>query len=151
MLACSFVLKCCLICCWIQMDRSMEGCGVVVLIDDTTLRDGEQTAGVVFSNEEKVRTRQVARRCRRGPDRGRIPVMGGHEKEAIKAIIAFGLRASIMSWNRPVLAISEPRWMRHGRGCHIHPVSEIHINLSSAEPRHGFGGRDKWYSICQTA
>lgn len=32
-----------------------------------------------------------------------IPVMGGHEKEAIKEICKLGLRASIMGWNRAVI------------------------------------------------
>jgi homocitrate synthase NifV len=32
-----------------------------------------------------------------------IPVMGGHEKEAIKEICQLGLRASIMGWNRAVI------------------------------------------------
>lgn len=77
---------------------------MVVFIDDTTLRDGEQTAGVVFSNEEKV---QIARML---DDIGvhqievGIPAMGGDEMEAIKAIIGLELNSSIITWNRPVIS-----------------------------------------------
>lgn len=70
---------------------------------DTTLRDGEQTARVVFANKEKV---QIARMLDRlGVDQMEVgtPVMGGDEKDAIKAIVNLGLRASIMGWNRAVI------------------------------------------------
>jgi homocitrate synthase NifV len=33
-----------------------------------------------------------------------VPVMGGHEKESIKEICKLGLKASIMGWNRAVIA-----------------------------------------------
>lgn len=104
MLACSFVLEFCLIYCWIQMSRSMEGCGVAVLIDDTTLRDGEQTAGVVFTNEEKVHIARLLSEIGVHQIEAGIPAMGGDEMEAIKAIIALELPASIITWNRPVIA-----------------------------------------------
>ncbi len=74
-----------------------------VYIVDTTLRDGEQTARVVFANKEKV---QIARMLDRlGVDQIEVgtPVMGGDEKEAIKAIVNLGLGASIMGWNRAVI------------------------------------------------
>jgi len=78
--------------------------GAKVNIVDTTLRDGEQTAGVVFTNEEKL---QIARYLDRiGIDQieAGIPVMGGSEKECIKQIVNMGLNASIMAWNRAVIA-----------------------------------------------
>lgn len=74
-----------------------------IMIVDTTLRDGEQTAGVVFANREKVRIAKFLDELGVHQIEAGIPTMGGDEKEAIKAICKAGLKASIMGWNRPVL------------------------------------------------
>ncbi|HOV78983.1 MAG TPA: homocitrate synthase [Bacillota bacterium] len=74
-----------------------------IIIVDTTLRDGEQTAGVVFANREKVRIAKLLDEIGVHQIEAGIPVMGGDEKEAIRAICRAGLKASIMGWNRPVI------------------------------------------------
>jgi homocitrate synthase NifV len=74
-----------------------------IKIVDTTLRDGEQTAGVVFSNHEKIRIAKMLDKIGVDQIEAGIPVMGGHEKEAVKEICKLGLRASIMGWNRAVI------------------------------------------------
>jgi homocitrate synthase NifV len=74
-----------------------------IKIVDTTLRDGEQTAGVVFSNPEKIRIAKMLDDVGVDQIEAGIPVMGGHEKEAITEICKLGLRASIMGWNRAVI------------------------------------------------
>lgn len=74
-----------------------------IKIVDTTLRDGEQTAGVVFANQEKVRIARMLDSLGVDQIEAGVPVMGGHEKEAIKEICKLGLKASIMGWNRAVI------------------------------------------------
>ncbi|KUO58408.1 MAG: homoaconitate hydratase [Gracilibacter sp. BRH_c7a] len=74
-----------------------------LIIVDTTLRDGEQTAGVVFSNQEKIRIARMLDEVGVQQIEAGIPVMGGDELEAIKTICKLGLKASIMGWNRPVI------------------------------------------------
>ena len=74
-----------------------------LMIVDTTLRDGEQTAGVVFANREKVRIAKFLDEMGVHQIEAGIPTMGGDEKEAIKSICKAGLKASIMGWNRPVI------------------------------------------------
>lgn len=73
-------------------------------IVDTTLRDGEQTAGVVFANAEKLRIARYLDEIGIDQIEAGIPVMGGFEKECIKQIVAMGLKASIMAWNRAVIS-----------------------------------------------
>jgi len=75
-----------------------------IKIDDTTLRDGEQTAGVVFANEEKIHIAKMLDRIGVHQIEAGIPTMGGDEKEAIKAISALNLNCSILGWNRAVVS-----------------------------------------------
>ncbi|SDI44250.1 homocitrate synthase [Desulfosporosinus hippei] len=73
-------------------------------IVDTTLRDGEQTAGVVFSNQEKLRIARLLDELGVHQIEAGVAVMGGDEKKAISEIAKLGLKASIMGWNRAVIS-----------------------------------------------
>ncbi|MBZ4688485.1 MAG: homocitrate synthase [Clostridiales bacterium] len=70
---------------------------------DTTLRDGEQTAGVVFAHEEKLRIAKLLDMVGVDQLEAGIPVMGEEEVRTMKAIVKLGLKASIMAWNRAVI------------------------------------------------
>jgi len=74
-----------------------------ISIIDTTLRDGEQTAGVVFTDQEKLRIAQLLDSIGVHQIEAGVPVMGGDEQEAIKRIVKLKLKASIMGWNRAVI------------------------------------------------
>lgn len=73
-----------------------------IKIDDTTLRDGEQTAGVVFANDEKIYIAKMLDKVGVHQIEAGIPTMGGDEKEAIKKIASLGLSSSVLGWNRAV-------------------------------------------------
>src|SRR5690554_1418429 len=74
-----------------------------ITIVDTTLRDGEQTAGVVFANREKVRIAKLLDEIGIHQLEVGIPIMGGDEEEAVRVIAQSGLKASIMAWNCSVI------------------------------------------------
>ncbi len=73
-----------------------------IKIDDTTLRDGEQTAGVVFRREDKLQiARELAELGVHQIEAG-IPIISRDERETIKTIVKENLGPSIMAWSRSV-------------------------------------------------
>ena len=75
-----------------------------IIIDDTTLRDGEQTAGVVFSREEKIRIARMLDEIGVGELECGIPAMGREEQASVRALVDLGLQARLITWNRAVIA-----------------------------------------------
>ncbi len=71
---------------------------------DETLRDGEQTPGVHFSPEEKLRIAEVLSEMGISVINAGIPVVSEEEAEAVRRVAAAGLAADILAAARTVPA-----------------------------------------------
>ena len=71
-----------------------------ITIDDTTLRDGEQSAGVAFSVDEKMQIASQLDAIGVTELEIGIPAMGEEERDSIRAISAMGIDASLLVWSR---------------------------------------------------
>lgn len=102
--------------------------GVQFELVDTTLRDGEQTAGVVFSSEEKVNIAKALDRTGIRWIEAGIPAMGERERETLRQLLSLSLDSALIAWNRADL-----NDIKASVSCgfsYIHmslPVSDLHI------------------------
>ena len=71
-----------------------------VSINDTTLRDGEQTPGVAFTLQEKLAIAEALTAAGVRELEAGTPAMGDEEIEAMSAIVSLQLDARILAWCR---------------------------------------------------
>ncbi|MEW5933566.1 MAG: homoaconitate hydratase, partial [Bacillota bacterium] len=109
-----------------------------VFVLDTTLRDGEQAAGVVFTPQEKQNIACLLDALGVDEIEAGIPIMGGAEKEAVRRIARLGLRARVVAWNR---ALTED--VRQSLECDVEAVV-LSISVSDIQIRKKLRATRPW-------
>lgn len=107
----------------------------MALINDTTLRDGEQAPYVAFNTAEKIRIATLLDLC--GADELEIGIaaMGVKERDDIKELLSLGLNARMMTWNRMKMEDLEASLSCGVRAVDLSiPISDLLIGVK-------FGGR----------
>lgn len=99
-----------------------------LIVIDTTLRDGEQSAGVEFSLSQKKHIAKSLDRLGVDIIEAGIPIMGKKEQRSIEALLDMSLRATILTWNRMHIEDIKASLQTGAKDVHISvPSSDLHI------------------------
>jgi homocitrate synthase NifV len=109
-----------------------------LVIHDTTLRDGEQAPGVVFSRKEKVGIARMLDEIGIQQIEAGIPAIGIDERLAIKALTKLELKAQITTWNRAVKSDIDD-----SLDCGVNAIT-ISIPVSDIMLKHKLGQNKEW-------
>lgn len=104
-------------------------------IIDTTLRDGEQAPGVVFTTEEKYRISSMLDELGMEEVEIGTPAISEDERDNIKFLCNSGFRFKTLCWSRAVKSDIDIAATTGCNGVHISfPVSDLMLNLMN-KPR----------------
>lgn len=107
-----------------------------IILEDTTLRDGEQAPGVAFSEETKVQIFDALVDSGVKWIEAGIPAMGGQDVAAIKRMLERRDEVNLIGWNRGVLEDVKYTISLGFHAIHVGlPTSNIHLAKSVSKDR----------------
>jgi homocitrate synthase NifV len=115
----------------------MKKSGEVVL-NDTTLRDGEQAAGVCFLIEERIRIATALDAAGVTELEIGIPIMGAQEQAEMRALTQLNLKARCIAWCR-----MDARDLEAARASGVDTVN-LSISTSDQQIAHKLGHNRVW-------
>jgi homocitrate synthase NifV len=109
-----------------------------IILEDTTLRDGEQAPGVVFDPQTKLEIFRLLQRAGVKWIEAGIPAMAGDEEHALRLMLDEAAPdMMVFAWNRGVRSDIEQSLALGFRAVHIGlPTSDIHLAKSIGKDRH---------------
>jgi homocitrate synthase NifV len=110
-----------------------------LILEDTTLRDGEQSPGVAFSKETKIKIHDALVAAGVRWIEAGIPVMGGEELDTLRTLLDRGSEATLVGWNRGVKEDVQQSLDLGFKAVHIGlPASKQHLKDSVGKKSRGW-------------